>query len=183
MNYGLEFTNEGGGCQGIEKIGLRMCYLTEKIITCFPGQVPFSAIQLFTALNNHSSLIIGGNMSEKSAPRPTLPGRLLILLCIFLSVLILILGYSAGWIGLPYYVLTNYQNKNCDTTLSLNKVYLALYPRFMQDKTISAPIEECKQYLSALKTEQEGHWQEAYDAYRAYAASFPRYCWQTGEEG
>jgi tetratricopeptide (TPR) repeat protein len=43
----------------------------------------------------------------------------------------------------------------------------------MQDKTISTPIEECRQYLSALKTEQEGQWQEAYDAYQAYTASYP----------
>jgi tetratricopeptide (TPR) repeat protein len=87
--------------------------------------------------------------------------------------LILILGYSAGWVGLPFYVMTNYQNKNCESALSVNKVYLVLYPRFMQDKTISTPIEECKQYLSALKTEQDGRWQEAYDAYQAYTASYP----------
>jgi tetratricopeptide (TPR) repeat protein len=143
------------------------------MITCLPGQVPFSAIQLFTALNNHSSSIIGGNMSEKVALRPTLSGRLLLFLCVFLLVLILILGYSAGWIGLPFYMLTNYQNKNCDSALSLNKVYLALYPRFMQDKTLTAPIEECKQYLSALETEKTGHWREAFDAFQEYSAAHP----------
>jgi tetratricopeptide (TPR) repeat protein len=113
-------------------------------------------------------------MSEKHTPRPALPPRFLLFLGIFLSILILMLGYSAGWVGLPFYVMTNYQNKNCESALSVNKVYLALYPGFLQDKTISAPIEECKQYLSALKTEQEGHWQEAYDAYQAYTASHPK---------
>jgi tetratricopeptide (TPR) repeat protein len=112
-------------------------------------------------------------MSEKDAPRFALPAKLLLFLGIFLSVLILILVYGAGWIGLPFYVLTNYQTKNCDTALSVNKIYLALYPRFMQDKTLLAPIGECKQYLSALETEQGGHWQEAYDAYQAYTASYP----------
>lgn len=112
-------------------------------------------------------------MSEKSAPRPTLPGRLLLLLCIFLSILILILGYSAGWIGLPYYVLTNYQDKNCDSALSLNKIYLTLYPHFLQDKTLSIPIEECKQYLSALETEETAQWREAFDAFQKYSAAHP----------
>lgn len=112
-------------------------------------------------------------MSEKDTPRPALPSKLLLFLGILLSILILILGYSAGWVGLPFYVMTNYQNKNCESAISLNKTYQTLYPRFMQDKTISAPIEECKQYLSALKTEQEGRWQEAYDAYQAYTASYP----------
>ncbi len=139
----------------------------------FAGADSFIQNRIISRLNNHPSSTIGGNMSEKNTPRPALPSRLLLFLGIFLSILILILVYSAGWIGLPFYVMTNYQNKNCESALSVNKVYLALYPRFMQDKTISTPIEECKQYLSAIKTEQEGHWQEAYDAYQAYTASYP----------
>ncbi len=112
-------------------------------------------------------------MSEKDTRRPALPSKFLLFLAIFLSILLLILVYSAGWIGLPYYVMTNYQNKNCESAISINKTYLALYPRFLQDQKVAAPIEECKHYLSALRTEQEGRWQEAYDAYQAYTASYP----------
>jgi hypothetical protein len=87
----------------------------------FANADSYNRNKIIQNLNNHSSSKIGGDMSEKDTPRPVLSGRLLLFLCIFLSVLILILGYSAGWIGLPFYVLTNYQNKNCDSALSLNK--------------------------------------------------------------
>jgi tetratricopeptide (TPR) repeat protein len=150
-----------------------MCHLSEKMVTCLPVQILSFAIELSRALNNPASSKIGGNMSEKNTPRFALPARLLLILGIFLSVLILILVYSAGWIGLPYYVMTSYQNKNCESALSVHKAYLALYPGFMQDQKLSTPIQECKQYLSALEIEKNGQWSEAFDAFEKFSTAYP----------
>jgi tetratricopeptide (TPR) repeat protein len=43
----------------------------------------------------------------------------------------------------------------------------------MRDKTLSGPIEECRQYLSALETEETGHWRQAFDAFQEYSAAHP----------
>ena len=90
-----------------------------------------------------------------------------------LFILFLLLVYGAGIIALPVLILTNYQSRDCDSTLTLNKIYTSLYPRFIEDGSLLAPVQECEAYLSALSEEEKESWREAYDAYQAYSSTYP----------
>jgi hypothetical protein len=94
------------------------------------------------------------------APVRTAKPRTKIIL-IVLSILILFLVYGAGIIVAPISILTKVQGKDCDSVLSLNKAYIALYPKFMQDQTLSAPVNECKAHVLAGSNEANGNWRDA----------------------
>ena len=65
-------------------------------------------------------------MSEiTAAPLHTPKSRLKIVLLV-LSLLLLLLVYGAGMLALPALILTNYQSKNCDSVLTLDKIYTHL---------------------------------------------------------
>jgi tetratricopeptide (TPR) repeat protein len=99
--------------------------------------------------------------------------RIIVLIVVVLSILLLFLMYGAGWIALPVLIVSNHQSKNCDSALTLDKVYTSLYPRFMRDGTLLAPVEECEAYVSAAAKEKQESWREAYDAYQAYSSTYP----------
>ena len=92
---------------------------------------------------------------------------ILILLLLFLS-----LGYGAGFFALPMSLLLSYQNRNCDSVITLHKTYRVLYPDFIEDPTLSSPVEECKAYTLATSYEENESWQQAYDAYRMYSETY-----------
>ena len=84
-------------------------------------------------------------MSENaSSPVKTRTSRILVLILVVLSVLCLFLAYGAGIVGLPVLILANYQSKDCDSALTLNTVYTSLYPSFIEDDTLLAPVRECE---------------------------------------
>jgi tetratricopeptide (TPR) repeat protein len=112
-------------------------------------------------------------MSEIIEAPKTPKSRLIVILFLSLSILILFLIYGAGVIGLPVLILSKYQNRDCDSVLTVNKIYTILYPRFIEDQTLLTPVHECDAYLSALAKEAAGSWREAYDAYQAYASAYP----------
>ncbi len=95
------------------------------------------------------------------------------LIIMVLSVLALFLIYGAGFIALPVSVLATYQNRNCDSALSLNSVYNHLYPKFIRDQSLSAPIKECEAYRLGASNEEKGNWKDSYDAYQAYSTNYP----------
>ena len=113
-------------------------------------------------------------MSEIVQPPVRTPrSRIILIIAVVLSILLLFLVYGAGVIGLPLLILSNYQNRNCDSALTLDKVYTSLYPGFIEDATLVAPVQECEAYVSAVAKEAEGSWREAYDAYQVYASTYP----------
>ena len=99
--------------------------------------------------------------------------RIIVLTAVVLSVLFLFLIYGAGVIGLPVLILSNHQKRNCDSVLTLDKVYTSLYPGFIEDKTLLAPVKECEAYVSAVAKEANESWREAYDAYQDYSSTYP----------
>ena len=131
----------------------------------------------YTSAELHANILnlpIGGNMSENAAivaaKTKKSPKRILI---IALSAMVLLLVYGAGFILLPVTILTNVRDRDCSAVLSWNKIYISLYPRFIQDGTLAAPAGECVAYLSAASQEENGMWQEAYDAYQGYSITYP----------
>lgn len=90
-----------------------------------------------------------------------------------LSGLILLLLYGAGFIVLPISVLTNFQGRDCNSAITFHKIYQALYPAFLKDGSLSAPVSECQVYVTGTSNEAKGLWSESYDAYRAYSAAYP----------
>lgn len=113
-------------------------------------------------------------MSELvQTPARTNRSRTIVLIAVVVSTLLLFLAYGAGWIALPFMILNNYQGKNCDSALKLDKIYTSLYPGFIEDVTLLAPVQECEAYVSAVARETSGSWREAYDAYQAYSSAYP----------
>ena len=112
-------------------------------------------------------------MSEISTTNLTVQKSYTRIIFPIVCVMILLLVYGAGIVALPISILARYQSKKCDSVLSLNKLYTSLYPGFIQDKTLSAPVDECKAYALAVSKEESSHWQEAYDAYHFYASTYP----------
>lgn len=90
-----------------------------------------------------------------------------------LLILLLLLVYGIGIVVLPISILFSHQNKNCDAVLTLHKMYVELYPSFLEDQTLSAPTRECDAYALATSIEERGSLQEAYAAYQAYLTAYP----------
>ena len=107
------------------------------------------------------------------APTKKTKPRIILLIALVLSSLLLFLAYGAGAIGLPVLILSNHQNRNCDSVLTLDKIYTSLYPSFIEDQTLLAPVQECEAYTSAVAKEETESWLEAYDAYQAYSSTYP----------
>lgn len=107
------------------------------------------------------------------APTKKTKSRIIVLIVLLLSVLLLFLVYGAGVIGLPVLILSNFQNRNCDSVLTLDNIYISLYPKFIEDQTLLAPVQECEAYVAAIAKEETKSWQEAYEAYQAYASTYP----------
>jgi len=95
------------------------------------------------------------------------------MLVLVLSVLVLLLVYGAGFIALPVRILTSYRDRACDSVLSLNKIYRTLYPKFMEDASLAAPVNECQSYVLAVTSEQNEKWSDAYEAYEKYLNEYP----------
>jgi tetratricopeptide (TPR) repeat protein len=113
-------------------------------------------------------------MSENiQTPVKTKKARILLVVVGVLFILFLFLSYGAGMIGLPLWILSSYHNRNCDSVLTLDKIYTSLYPGFIEDKTLVAPVRECKVYVSAVAKEETKNWGEAYDGYQAYSSTYP----------
>src|SRR5262245_13684864 len=96
------------------------------------------------------------------------------MLVIGLSALILLLIYGAGVIVLPITILYNVQNRHCNSVLSLDGIYTKLYPAFLRDETVPAPVKECKAYTRALSNEEKELWPEAYAGYQDYSSTYPK---------
>ena len=90
-----------------------------------------------------------------------------------LSVVLLLFVYAAGIIALPMTILVNYRDKDCNFVLRLNKMYRSMYPRFIQDTTLTMPVRECESFVQAASDEEKGSWRDAYDAYQAYSTTYP----------
>lgn len=90
-----------------------------------------------------------------------------------MSALILLLVYGAGFMTLPMTILYSYQSKNCGSVLSLDKIYTSIYPGFIQDESLSSRVKECEAYRLAASNEEKRNWQDAYDSYQAYSATYP----------
>jgi Tfp pilus assembly protein PilF len=119
-------------------------------------------------------MLTGGIMSEiVETPVKTHKSRIVILVVGILSVLLLFLVYGAGMIGLPVLILAKYQSKNCDSALTWDKIYTGLYPNVIEDQTLLAPVQECKDYGLAASQEAAQSWKKAYDAYQAYSSTYP----------
>ena len=105
-------------------------------------------------------------MSEIADARvkPKKPRNKFILVLLF-GILILLLLYGAGFIVLPISIMTSFRNENCDTVLTLDRVYAGLYPGFMEDQGLSVPVMECKTYRRATLSNEQGAWRQAFDAY------------------
>ncbi|HJS20236.1 MAG TPA: hypothetical protein VJ785_15925, partial [Anaerolineales bacterium] len=99
--------------------------------------------------------------------------RIKIILVFVFVILILLLLYGAGFIALPISIMTSFRDENCDSVLALDRVYTGLYPAFMEAKSLSVPVMECKAYVLAGLSEQDGDWREAYEAYQAYSDAYP----------
>lgn len=91
-----------------------------------------------------------------------------------LSCLVLLLVYGAGFLALPVWILTKYHGKNCDSALTLNRIYTSLYPTFVRDTSLAVRVKECQAYTLAASNEENGNWRETYDAYQAYGETYPR---------
>jgi tetratricopeptide (TPR) repeat protein len=112
-------------------------------------------------------------MSETTAAPVTPKKSRTKILPIALSALLLLLLYGAGVIVMPIWILFNVQHRNCDSVLSLNSIYAAIYPAFLRDETVPAPVKECKAYTSAVANEEQNLWNDAYSAYQDYSAAYP----------
>ncbi|HSB01944.1 MAG TPA: hypothetical protein VLE49_14940 [Anaerolineales bacterium] len=112
-------------------------------------------------------------MSENADARLNLKKTYLKILLVFLSILILLFVYGAGYIVLPLSIYGSFQYKNCGSVLTLHKVYTGLYPELIEDKTLLDQVRECETYVSAAANEQEGSWRAAYDAYQVYGSTYP----------
>jgi len=99
--------------------------------------------------------------------------RQTIILVTVVSALVLLLMYGVGTFVLPMGILYSYQDKNCGSVLSLNGLYTGIYPGFMQDESIYAPVRECVDYSFAASNEEKENWSEAYDGYRLYSTNYP----------
>lgn len=95
------------------------------------------------------------------------------ILLAILAVLLLLLGYGTAFIVLPISILSQYQQGNCDSVLSLGGTYTTMYPAFLEDRSIVGPMKECEVYIQAVSNEEQMHWQEAYDTYQAYLTTYP----------
>ena len=62
-------------------------------------------------------------MSEViQTPARTNRSRTIVLVAVVVSILFLFLAYGTIWIALPFMILNNYQGKNCDAALRLDKI-------------------------------------------------------------
>ncbi len=101
---------------------------------------------------------------------PVKPKRSLVkIILVTLSVVVLLLIYGAGVVLFPLRILTSYRDRNCDSVLSLNGIYTTLYPRFLEDNSINVQVAECEAYASAVTSEENEKWVDAYDAYQSYS--------------
>jgi tetratricopeptide (TPR) repeat protein len=112
-------------------------------------------------------------MSEKTALAVSNQTKRNKILFMSLPVLILLLVYGAGFIVLPLSIFSSFQSKNCDPVLTLNKTYTSLYPDFVEDESLSDPVDECKAFKLASLNEENELWRDAYDAYQVYSGTYP----------
>lgn len=89
------------------------------------------------------------------------------------SALILLIIYGAGSVILPVSIKSNHQGRDCDSVLSLNKIYRSMYPAFVQDINVSNAVSECEAYVLVVAAEEGGAWMDAYDGYQAYSKTYP----------
>jgi len=124
-------------------------------------------------------------MSEIAVTPVNTPKSHIKSIVIAILILIPLLAYGAGTIVSPIFILINYQRRNCDTALSLHKIYTSIYPDFVQDKTIFPQVKECEAYKLAILNEEKGLWREAYNAYQAYSNTYPNglYVKEAHEQG
>jgi len=112
-------------------------------------------------------------MSEISTPPGKKRNLTTKILVVVLTIGIPLLVYGAGYLIFPISILSSYSSRNCDTVISLNRIYTSIYPAFVQDLSLSDKVAECERYAQAVSNEQGGNWQAAYDAYQAYSVEYP----------
>jgi|GEM_PF-6945832 len=81
--------------------------------------------------------------------------------------------YFYGSLHYPQSLQSAYQAKDCETVLSSHSMITRFYPyRSLQENT-SGPALECALYTNAEKLQEEGKWQDAYQAFKTCAETYP----------
>lgn len=112
------------------------------------------------------SEIVGINKVSKNR-------RIKVMLTVVVVAGALLLIYGSGVIALPLFILSQYNQRSCETVLSMSGVYKSIYPSAIQDQTLIGPVRECAIYTLANQREEKGAWRDAYDTYQVYYGSYP----------
>jgi tetratricopeptide (TPR) repeat protein len=100
--------------------------------------------------------------------------KLLILLGIIAGVFAVLAGiYFYGSLHYPRALQQAYEAKDCETVLASHSMIIRFYPyRSLQEST-TGPALECALYTNAEKLQADGKWQDAYQAFKTCAETYP----------
>jgi tetratricopeptide (TPR) repeat protein len=100
--------------------------------------------------------------------------KVLVVLGIAAGVFAVLAGiYFYGSLHYPQSLLSAYQEKDCETALSSHGMITRFYPyRSLQENT-TGPALECALYTNAEKLQEDGKWQDAYQAFKTCAETYP----------
>lgn len=100
--------------------------------------------------------------------------KVLVVLGIAAGVFALLAGiYFYGSLHYPRALQQAYQEKDCETVLTSHSMITRFYPyRSLQANTTSLALE-CALYTNAEKLQEDGKWQDAYQAFKTCAETYP----------
>lgn len=100
--------------------------------------------------------------------------KVLVVLGIAAGVFALLAGiYFYGSLHYPQALQQAYQKKDCETVLGSHSMITRFYPyRSLQENTTGLALE-CALYTNAEKLQEDGKWQDAYQAFKTCAETYP----------